>query len=83
MGLAEGQKAISFSVFWEFESCLGQEFKFFLQAANQLPGGEKKCIVYSLFCILIIIVIIIISSSSIISSSISFVSLLNYLYLHP
>ena len=44
-------------------------------AVNRSSGGEKNCVVYSLFCIFIII-----SSSS--SSSISFVALLNCLYLN-
>jgi len=47
-------------------------------AANQLSGGEKKCIVNSLVCIFFII-----SSSSSSSSNTSFVVLLNCLYLNP
>ena len=43
---------------------------------NRLLGGVKNCIVYSLFCIFITIII----SSSI---NISFVVLLNCLYLNP
>ena len=43
-------------------------------------SGEKNSIVYSLVFIFIIIIIIIISSSNI---SISFVALLNCLYLNP
>jgi len=42
-----------------------------------VSGGEKYCIVYSLFCIFIIIIII-----TIIISSISSVALLNSLYLN-
>jgi len=41
-------------------------------------GGEKNCIVYSLFCIFTIII-----SSSSSSTSISFLILLNCLYLNP
>ena len=50
--------------------------------ANWSSSGEKNCSVYRLFCIFIIIVVIIIviSSSNI---SISFVALLNCLYLNP
>jgi len=44
-------------------------------AVDQLSGGEKNCIVYSLFCIFIIII----SSSS----SSSSVVLLNCLCLNP
>ena len=43
-------------------------------------GGKENYIVYNLVCIFIIIIIIIISSSNI---SISFVALLNCLYLNP
>ena len=52
--------------------------------ANPLSGGEKNCTVYSLFYIFIIIIVIIITITSIIiSTSISFVTLLNCLYLNP
>ena len=44
-------------------------------AANQSSGGEKNCIAYSLFCIFVIIIIN--------NISISFVVLLNCLYLNP
>jgi len=47
-------------------------------AADQPSGGEKNCLVYSLFCLFIIIITII---SSIII--ISFVALLNCLYISP
>jgi len=84
-----------FELFWEF--ALFQKFCEILKnsqawhsaiAAGVLAldwslGGEKNCIVYSLFCIVIIIIIIIILSSSITNSiSISFVALLNCLYLN-
>jgi len=49
-------------------------------AANLSLGGGKNCIVYSLFCIYIIIIVVTII---IIISSISFVVLLNCLYLNP
>jgi len=54
-------------------------------AVNWSSGGKKNCIVYSLVCIFIIIIIIIAISSRSISiiSSISFVVLLNCLYLNP
>jgi len=54
-------------------------------AVNQSSGGKKNCIVYRLVCIFIIIIIIIAISSRSISivSSISFVILLNCLYLNP
>ena len=53
-------------------------------ALNRSSGGKKNCTVYSLVCIFIIIIIIVaISSRSInIISSISFVVLLNSLYLN-
>jgi len=55
----------------------------FFGAANWSLGGNN-CIVYSLFCIFIIILVIIITIISIISTiSISFVVLLNHLYLNP
>ena len=49
-------------------------------AVNQSSGGDKNCVLHSLFCIFIIIIII---SSSGISINISFVALLNCLYLNP
>ena len=53
-------------------------------SANRSLGGEKNCIVYSLFCIFITIFItIIIVSSSSSSSSISFGVLLICLYFKP
>jgi len=45
---------------------------------DRSSGGEKNCVVYSLFCVFTIIIV---SSSS--NSSISFVALLNCLYLSP
>ena len=80
-----------FKLFWDFGGffrSLANFSKIWVQgsviaawglAANQSLGGEKNCIVYSLFCIIIIII----SSRSSISSSISFVILLNHLYLNP
>jgi len=57
---------------------------FFIQAVNRSLGGEKNCVVYTLFCIFIIVIVIIITIINIIiSSSISFVVLLNCLYLNP
>ena len=50
-------------------------------AVNHLLGGEKNCVVHSLFCMFILIVIIIIISNS--STSIYVVVLLNCLYLSP
>jgi len=44
-------------------------------AAHQSSGSEKNCIVCSFFCIIIIFITL--------SISISFVVLLNCLYLHP
>jgi len=56
----------------------------FFWAANWLSGGEINCIVCSLFCVFIIIIVISITLISIISTiSISFVALLNFLYLNP
>ena len=46
-------------------------------AVNQSLGGEKNCILYSMFCVFIIIIIIISSSS------IYFFVSLNCLYLNP
>jgi len=52
--------------------------------ADRSLGGVKNGIVYSLFCIFIIVIVIIITTVSIrSSSSISFVALLNCLYLKP
>jgi len=51
----------------------------FCHAANQLAGGEKNCIVYSVFCTFMLIIIIIITIISIHL----FVALLNCLYLNP
>ena len=51
-------------------------------AVTQLSGGEKNYVVYSVFCKFITIIIRIVSSSSISSISISFVGLLNCLYLN-
>ena len=48
---------------------------------NQASGGEKDCIVYSLFSIFIIIIIIFITTTIIIIHF--FVFLLNCLYLNP
>jgi len=65
------------SYVWEFQSCPGWEFKIFrLLASHQV----MRKIVYSFFCTFIIIIIII---SSIIISNISFVVILNCLYLNP
>jgi len=52
-------------------------------AVNRSSGGKKNLIVYSLVCIFIIIIIAISSRSINIISSISFVVLLNCLYLNP
>ena len=60
---------------WVLGSLLGDRLR------SWSLGSEKNCIMYSLFCIFIIIVVIIISSST--SSSISFIVLLNCLYLNP
>jgi len=76
-GLARGRKLPFLSCFWEFESLswLGVQTVFW--AANGLSGGEKNCVVYSLFCIFIIFIVIIITIISI-----SFVDVLNCLYLN-
>jgi len=50
-------------------------------AVDRSLGGEKSCSVYSLFCIFTIIIVIIITIIS--NISISFVALLNRLYLNP
>ena len=52
-------------------------------AANGSLGGEKNCIIYRLVCIFSIIIIIITIISTISSISISFVALLNCLYISP
>jgi len=83
-----GEEALRSSRFREFESLLVQEFcensRVWCSAiaarglpVNQLLHGEKNCIVYSLFCILITAIIIIIVIS------ITFIVLLNCLYLSP
>jgi len=70
-----------FSLFWEFyeihENCdfPGSASAPQGLAVNQSSGGEKNCVVYSLFYIFMIIIIIVSSSS------IFFVVLLNCLYL--
>jgi len=66
--------------YWLFGFFSGSSNLFW--ALNQSSGGQKNCIVYSLFCIVVIIIVIIITISSIIST-ISFVALLNCLYLNP
>ena len=99
MGAGQGAGHYLFSHFCEFESSFLQEFELFweyglfgkfheirkipkfavLQSLlwglilNWSSGGKKNCIVYTLFCIFIIIINI----------SISFVALLNCLFLNP
>jgi len=62
--------------------CLGSPITPQGLAANWSSGGEKIYIVYSLFCTVIIFIITVTTSSSIISS-ISFIVVLNFLYLNP
>jgi len=54
-------------------------------AADQSLGDEKKCTAYSLFCIFIVSIIIVIIRLVNVSSSISisFVAIINCLYLNP
>jgi len=59
---------------------LARSLNFWGGAVNWLLGGEKNCIVHSLFCICITIITII---SIVISISTQFVVLLNCLYLIP
>jgi len=92
--LARGQEASGFLIFQEFQILSSPGVLTFSGnsgfwssviaarglAANHSSGGEKNPIVYSLFCVFIIIVINI--SSIITSISISFVVVLNCLYLN-
>jgi len=77
-----GRKLSAFFVMFfsqEIESSLGQEFKHFFGAANWSLGGEKNSIVYSFIFIFVITMTV----SSISSTGISFVAILNCLYLSP
>jgi len=75
-------KAIYCSIVWKFESPLGSEFELFFRPRIGHQVVRKN--VYSLFCMFIIIIIAIASIISSISSiSISFVVILNCLYLSP
>ena len=63
---------VKFEKFWEFyDCCSGSD-------CESVIGWWENCVLYSLFCIFIII-----SSSSSSNSSVSFVVLLNCLYLNP
>jgi len=80
MGLARGRRLSAFWFSGSLNCSVTSAFliKFVKIQGGQSSGGEKNCIVYSLFCLFIIIIVFIIINSS----SISFVVLLNCLYVN-